>query len=66
MIMDFGRLVGKRVKILAVFSEEHNQPIFYECIIQGYEPQGKVLEITDKFDRRIFIDADSVKQVILI
>jgi hypothetical protein len=66
MIMDYSKLIGKRVKLLAVFSNENKEPIFYECVVRSYDASGGVLEIVDKYGRQVFIDSNSIRQVMII
>lgn len=66
MIMDFNKLIGKHVKILAVFSDMNKVPIFYEAVILEYDSVGKMVLILDKYQRKIYLDTTSIRQVMIV
>ena len=66
MIIDYGRLIGKKVKILAVFSDMNKVPIFYDATVLEYDAVTRVVLISDRYERKIYLDADSIKQVMLV
>jgi hypothetical protein len=63
MIIDYGKLKGKKVKLLCVF-EGLSQTIYYDGIILDSSEVNKVVTISDRFSKTVHIDMDSIKQVV--
>lgn len=65
ILFDYSKLAGKKVKIVCVFGDVKT-PIYYDGYILEYDSAGKVVTISDRFGKTVFIDADSIKQVVLV
>jgi hypothetical protein len=66
MEMDYSKLVDKKVKLVVVFSSSCDKPIFYEGIVKSYSMENKVLEIVDRFNKTVYLDASNIKQIVVI
>lgn len=64
MKLDYSQFIGKRVKIVCIFGDI-KKPIYYDGEILEYDADGCVVKIRDRFSKIVFLDADSIKQVVL-
>lgn len=62
--MDYQKLIGKAINILCVFGDS-KVPIYYDAVIIGI-PDDKHIIITDRFNTKIILDIDSIKQIKII
>ena len=65
MNLDYEKLIGKKIKIVCSFGNEKNA-IFYEGYIIEYDSVSKVITLKDRFSKTVFLDSDSVKQVVVV
>jgi hypothetical protein len=65
MNMNFSKLIGAHVKIVCIFGEIKS-PIYYEGDILEYDEGGKVVTIKDRFGKTVFLDTESIRQVVVI
>ena len=63
MMLDYNKLIGKRVKLLCVFPGI-KQSIYYDGVILESSEANKVILILDRFGKRVHIDTDTIKQLV--
>jgi hypothetical protein len=62
MIIDYAKLIGKRVKLVVIYT---GCPlIYYDGTAVEWNSETKVLTIRDRFNKTVHIDSESIKQVV--
>lgn len=63
MILDYSKLVGKKVKLLCAFPGIA-QSIYYDGEIISSNEADKIVTIRDRFNKIVHLDSDTIKQVV--
>lgn len=65
MKLNYSELIGKKIKIVCIFGDV-KRPIYYDGEILEYDEEGCMVKIRDRYGKIVFLDTDSVKQVVLL